>query len=49
VPTLAEARLVAAEACGESKRALGALEELGSAPEGDLAGEWGRVRFAPAG
>jgi hypothetical protein len=49
VPTLAEARLVAAEACGESARALSALEEVGSAPEAELTGEWGLVWFAPAG
>lgn len=49
VPTLAEARSVAAEACAASDWALAELEAMGSAPEGELAGEWGRVRFAPAG
>jgi hypothetical protein len=48
VPTLAEARSVAAEACAESGRALAELDALGASPEGELAGEWGRVRFAPA-
>ena len=48
VPTLAEARSVAADACGGCDWALAELDVLGAAPEGELAGEWGRVRFAPA-
>jgi hypothetical protein len=47
-PTLAEARRVVADACGDHDEALSVLAEIGLAPEGELAGEWGRVRFAPA-
>ena len=49
VPTLAEAHRLAADACGDSHLALAELEALGSLPEGELSGEWGRVSFAPAG
>jgi hypothetical protein len=48
VPTLAEAHLIAAEACGDPNAALAELREAGLPPEGELAGDWGSVRFAPA-
>ena len=49
VPTLADAHRLAAEACGDSQLGLAELDALGSLPEGELSGEWGRVSFAPAG
>ena len=46
--TLAEAHLIAAEASGDPGSALAELREAGLPPEGELAGDWGHVRFAPA-
>jgi hypothetical protein len=47
-PTLAEAHLIAAEACDDPDSALCELREAGLPCEGELADDWGRVRFAPA-
>ena len=49
VPTLADAHRLAAEVCEDSPEALRRLAAMGSQPEGELSGEWGRVAFAPAG
>ena len=42
--TLSDVRLIAADVVGEDPQ----LVEPGGAPEGELAGEWGVFRYAPA-
>jgi hypothetical protein len=46
-PTLAEALRLVADACGDHDEALGALADIGLAPEGELAGEWGGCGSRP--
>ena len=46
--SLAEARLIAAELAGMDDQASAVMAGLGRAPEGELAGPFGLVRFAPA-
>ena len=46
--TLADVREVAADLVGEHPSGVAALERFGGALEGELAGEWGELRFAPA-
>ena len=48
-PTLADVRGIAAEFVGHDDAALAELDRLGRSPEGELRGDWGALRFAPAG
>jgi hypothetical protein len=47
-PSLAAVRNVAAEHFADDELALAQLDALGGAPEGELRGEPGVLRFAPA-
>ena len=48
-PTLADVRGIAAELMGQGDAALAELDRLGRSLEGELRGEWGALRFGPAG
>jgi hypothetical protein len=48
VGTLTDVRAIAAEFAGEDARMLGQLDEPEPRFEGELAGEWGELRFGPA-
>jgi hypothetical protein len=47
-PTLVDVRGIAAEFVRDDAAALAELERLGRSPEGELRGDWGALRFAPA-
>jgi hypothetical protein len=48
VETLTDVRAIAAELAGEDARMLAEPEGLAPRFEGELAGEWGELRFGPA-
>lgn len=48
VETLTDVRAIAAELAGQDAQGLGEPERLAPPLEGELAGEWGELRFGPA-
>ena len=47
VETLTDVRAIAAELAGQDAQMLGELERVAPRFEGELAGEWGELRFGP--
>jgi hypothetical protein len=48
-PTLAGVREIAADLFADDELALAELDAIERSPEGELSGDWGELRFAPAG